>query len=424
MTGIRKNVLLLIVDCLRGDRCESYTRKPLRFIDYLCKNGSYFSQAFSVTSFTSPSVASILTGVYPFCHGIESFYDKLDPKCTTLAEILRNTGYTTCAMVTGPLAVHPQLGLDRGFDFYLFRDKEENLYSGFKDQIENYMAEMRKPWFLLVHLWELHYPVYFPKHLERKYVFSSNKYDRALEILDRYLYTLFSGILDETIVVLVADHGERLPNFLESTQRNLLSFLKRKHASNEVFVKLSKLIFGRFTGLRGIQGHGFHLYDPLIKVPLIFAGNEFARNEIFTEQVSQIDILLTIIDALGIPRKMSKYLQGRSLMPVMNGEKWPERPIYIGPAGVYGGDMKRLEGLRTSKWKYISIYNKSEPIELYDLENDSRESNNLVLFKKEIVKRFKEELKKMKSVRSPSRSTISETEKKKITRRLKTLGYL
>lgn len=131
----RKNVLFLLVDCLRADKCWGNKRTAKTpTIDSLCQKGTVFSQAISTTTTTSPSVASILTGVYPPVHGIRSLSGyKLNHRMKTLAEVFLENGYNTYAEVTGPLL--PVLGLNKGFDEYKLRDRNDNLYSSWYESL-------------------------------------------------------------------------------------------------------------------------------------------------------------------------------------------------------------------------------------------------------------------------------------------------
>ncbi|MEW6097026.1 MAG: sulfatase-like hydrolase/transferase [bacterium] len=183
------NVLFLLIDSLRADMCfgENRTVKTST-IDALTQKGTIFTQAISTTSTTSPSVATIMTGLYPFAHGIRSLRGyKLNPNCTTLAEVLRENGYRTCGMVTGPLS--KELGLDKGFDEYIYRQKESNLYIGFAKELTHYLKEncQKQPWFLFVHLFELHVsirPLVEKCPLRRG---GKNLYEKALSYLDYQL---------------------------------------------------------------------------------------------------------------------------------------------------------------------------------------------------------------------------------------------
>ena len=96
--------------------------------------------------------------------------------------------------------------------------------------------------------------------------------------------------LDETIIILTADHGERLPGTIESIQRNLLTFLPRilriPEKQEKIFwFLLFKKMNRHLPFLKRKQGHGFDLKESVIRVPLIFSGGEFPSNRIINEQV-------------------------------------------------------------------------------------------------------------------------------------------
>ena len=434
-SDLRQNLLVLLIDDLRADRCLPERRRgstPL--VEYLIKNGTMFTQAISVTSFTTPSVASILTGTYPFHHGIEWFSgNKLSTGCLTMASILKKAGYSTCALVTGPLG--PQLGLDIDFDYYLFRSEKKTIYKGFKKQFEDYLKKLTEPWFIFAHLWELHYPIYLPPDLSKRGSLSFEKYDLAFSHLNQQLMPILRTIdLDKTMVVFLSDHGERLPSNLESVQRNLSAGLKNS-VNPIVWFKLTKRLFEIFPSLREKQGHGFHLYEPLVRIPLIFAGSGFPRNQIVDDQVSQVDILPTILENLNLSIPANTPFHGRSLCSTMhNDEKkeQSERCIYLGPAGIFDGlamEQKSgwIEGLRTPKWKYISLYNKNKAVELYSLQDDPNEIHNVVDDRTEIASGFTRKLHKIKSGKtsnSPIHAQMTPEEKQKIEERLKALGYI
>jgi arylsulfatase A-like enzyme len=116
----RANVLLITVDTLRPDRLSSYgyRRHQTPHIDGLAAAGALFEDAVSDAPWTTPSMASVLTGVYPTLHGLRSTNaHQLAPEGITLAEILRERGYATAAVV-GSFPLHSLYGLDQGFDHY------------------------------------------------------------------------------------------------------------------------------------------------------------------------------------------------------------------------------------------------------------------------------------------------------------------
>ena len=99
---MKRNVLFVLVDCMRADVLWDRKRYPPPNFDGMLARSSAFTAAIAAATTTTPSVATILTGRYPSDHGIRSLLGyKLQPNVPTLAEILRQHGYHTVAEVTG-----------------------------------------------------------------------------------------------------------------------------------------------------------------------------------------------------------------------------------------------------------------------------------------------------------------------------------
>src|SRR5512143_2919665 len=112
----RQNVLLITIDTLRADALGIYGgRASTPALDRLAAEGVRFDFAHAHAVLTLPSHASILTGTYPFQHGIRdnSGY-RLDPRARTVATLLRDAGYATGAFV-GAFPLHSRFGLNAGF---------------------------------------------------------------------------------------------------------------------------------------------------------------------------------------------------------------------------------------------------------------------------------------------------------------------
>src|SRR5690606_26748530 len=102
---MKRSVLLIMVESLRADHCwgdQRLCRTPT--LDSLCSEAAVCTQAFSTASIITTCTTSILTGTYPFVHGINTFVSgRLRPTIPTLAEVFRANGYHTWAEMTGPL---------------------------------------------------------------------------------------------------------------------------------------------------------------------------------------------------------------------------------------------------------------------------------------------------------------------------------
>ena len=146
--------------------------------------GTYFSQAISTAGTTTTCVASMLTGNYPFAHGIRTLNGhKLNSGCVTLPQVLKKQGYHTYAMVTGPLS--PLTGLDRGFEQYDFRTEKVYLGDDWGEELRRKFKErtFREPWFIFLHLWEIHRPRKVSARFDSKR-FGADPYERAVSSLD------------------------------------------------------------------------------------------------------------------------------------------------------------------------------------------------------------------------------------------------
>ena len=200
-----RNILFILVDCLRADAVSGKDRGTVTpAIDKLMTRGTYFNQAISTAGTTTTCVASMLTGNYPFAHGIRTLSGyKLNSDCVTLPQVLKHHGYHTYAMVSGPLS--PITGLDRGFDEYEYRTDGVYLSDDWGEDLRRrfQQKQLREPWFAFLHLWEVHKPrKVLPKFDSKQ--FGADKYERAVSSLDPELEKLINLLGDDTIIIL---HG-------------------------------------------------------------------------------------------------------------------------------------------------------------------------------------------------------------------------
>lgn len=360
-----RNILFILVDCLRADTVWGEDRGTVTpTLDKLIAAGTYFSQAISTAGTTPTCIASLLTGNYPFAHGIRTLSGyKLESTCVTLPEVLKKHGYHTYAKVTGPLS--PIMGLDRGFDEYEYRTQEVYLSDPWGEELRRKFREnmLQKPWFVFLHLWEVHRPrkVLEPFKSER---FGADTYERAVSSLDSELRRLLEVVEEDTMIILHGDHGENR----EIVRKSLLS---RFHRLKRRFGYTADPRFYR-------PGHGFHVYDFIIRVPLLFCGpGIFPSGKKIPDQVRQIDLFPTLVESLGL--EVPPSVHGRSLMPLVRGESLSEAPAHMAAVGAYlAGPKNWRVGIRTSEWKYVCApKNPSIREELYNLQADPHELRNL-----------------------------------------------
>lgn len=300
-----KNVLFLVVDCLRADRVQDAGRARVPMLERLRDEGLSFTQAISGASNTTPSFATMLTGRYPFVHGVRQLRSRLGPGIPVLPEMLATQGYRTIARVTGPL--FDDSGIGRGFDDYGYREPEAYLASSWGRDLVREIRSFRAPWFMLLHVWELHWPRQAPLSYRLRRT-GDTLYDQALSALDRQLRDVFAALPADTVVVVTGDHGERLDTTYDRADAvGIATYLARP--AWHTLRRLAPSRFGkaldqvrRNAGLPDeLHGRlaGFGLNDYLVRVPLVFWGPGVPKARRVAAQVRHVDIAPTILDLVG-----------------------------------------------------------------------------------------------------------------------------
>ncbi|MGH2752259.1 MAG: sulfatase family protein [Actinomycetota bacterium] len=336
------NVFFLAIDSLRADAVFGDHIATPNF-DSVAGRGAAFTQCVSTTTSTTPSFSSILTGCYPPKHGVRGLQGyQLSPALTTWAEAFGAAGYATHAEVTGPLL--PATGVLRGFDEANHRPGYKVAFMDWRDDIVAKMSSYTEPYFMLLHIWEVHRPYRMPPDFTKRW--DKAGYEGAVATVDDWLKPVFEAAGDNTIVVITGDHGEDYPE--TPLQQKLIRVARRSRRS----LKLEKwwpYLDQRFSSLA--VGHGFALHEHLVRVPLIIAGPGVNRARV-DEQVRHVDLFPTMADLCGV--ESPKGLDGRSLRPLIEGGSLPEEPAYMEAVGVKL-EGKRIEGARTDDWKLLRV---------------------------------------------------------------------
>jgi len=351
------NVLIITVDTLRADRLPAYGFDGVATpaFDRLADEGIVFENAQSTTPLTLPAHTSMFTGNYPLLHGVLDNGGYLVPEeAETLAETLAASGYRTGGFVAA-YVLDRRWRLNQGFD--TFYDDFEIDGGGQRligmaslqrpanevvDRAIDWLDEPSgDPFFLWVHLYDPHTPYdppepYASRHRNRPYLgeiaFTDSQIGRLLDHLEQ------QGLLDDTFVVVVADHGESL-------------------------------------GEHGESEHGLFIYDAVTHVPLIirvpFGDYGGTRRG---EPTSIVDVTPTVLEMTGVGA--SSDLHGISLVASFDAQFEPS-PRYVYSESWYARlhyGWSPLQALRGDRYKLILS---SDP-ELYDMRQDPREADNLV----------------------------------------------
>lgn len=398
--GPGSNIVLITVDTLRADRLEPYGYRLIKTpqISRLAADGILFERAIAQVPLTLPSHCSIMTGAYPFSTGVRDQAGfVLADNVTTLAESLKKAGYDTAAFVASSV-LEARTGLDRGFDVYsdpTKADKEtvagseglerrgDAILAGALKWIE---TPGRKKFFVWIHLYETHAPYRSREPYASRY--RKHPYDGAIAYVDSILGRFFQsamsrGWYDRSIMVFTSDHGESL-------------------------------------GEHGEQTHGFFLYDATLRVPLIVKlPRSLWKGTKVADQVRSIDIAPTILELAGLER--GPAIQGESLLSRIARKSNPKDLVAYSETyfPYYHFKWSPLFSLRTSKYRYINA-----PLpELYDLEKDPGEKQNIATKNPAVCSTFAQQLsaKYTKSTMAPSSGERADSE---VYEKLRSLGYV
>jgi arylsulfatase len=425
----RLNLLVISIDTLRADHvsCYGYERRTTPNIDRLASRGHRFSNAYTSIPTTLPAHASLFTSLYATQLSVRRNGEKVSAGATTLAEILAGSGYRTAAFVSAAV-LSARYGLDQGFHEYgdTGRRKELHAAETLTKAVKWLRNRPKKPFFLFVHFFDPHGPYTPPSQFST--LFKSQKkhdlpkklipgYQRVTDSLDFYDYVdrydeeiAYSdgavgkllqelqqqGLDENTLVVFLSDHGETLGELL--------------------------------TRYGYAFEHGEFLYAHQIHVPVIIrepAQVGQRKVMVHTRPVSFVDIMPTILDLLDV--EMSGPTAGVSLLPMMRGEKMPDRPIFTErrtfnntklPPYAVGEAHSIIENKRHL------ILSTFPGTELYDLVEDPSEFTNLSKEQQTEAEALGDKLRSWQSGLKPLFGpSVFETDKEAL-ERLRSLGYV
>jgi arylsulfatase A-like enzyme len=404
------NVLFLVVDSLRADVVFG-DHVPTPNFDAHAAKGAVFRQCICTSTTTTPSFSSLLTGCYPPKHGVRGLQGyRLNSSLVTMAEAFASAGHETHAEVTGPLL--PATGVLRGFEHPRHRQAYKVPFFGWRDDVIERMHSYTAPWFMLLHIWEVHRPYRSPPDFEKKK--DRAGYEAAVAATDNWLAPVFDAAGDNTIVVITGDHGEGFPE----TQFELqMVRVARKARRAFRLGRWLPWLDNRFAGME--IGHGFALHEHLIRVPLIISGPGVPAVRV-DDQVRHVDLLPTLLDLCDI--EVPTGIDGRSLRPLLEGGPLPEEPAYMEAVGVkLGGE--RIVGARTPDHKFVVAPNRKA---LYSLAEGSGpdERHNRHSRYPEVARRLEAFIEEVGRREVIPESGMSQEEEAVVEQHLKDLGYL
>jgi arylsulfatase len=373
-------------------------------IDRLAEEGRLYEQVTSVAPWTKPSFASIMTSLYPSQHKVQDVHYALPLEASTLAELLKARGYFTAAFVWSAYDGYlgPYMQYDQGFDIYFYSDDEDLVTQALLDFLgtnHRNLSNMEQGGiFIWHHIWEPHTPytnrtpsilanpggllgpIDITFEAYRRIIWNSQGYANAADL--EYLHDVYrweavysdtllgevfarfqwAGLLDRLNVLFASDHGE--------------SFGEKPH----------------------VWGHT-HGYETCIRTPFIMRFPQRVTPGAHDKKtlVSNLDIMPTLLDLAGAP--IPAWCEGRSLIGA---------DANSGHTAQFGISETRRHGWLTIRDKQhkLVLRNASRPTdasrlehfwsfcddgvyELYDLQQDPYELNDISAQQPEVFNRLK-----------------------------------
>ncbi len=427
----KPNIFILIIDALRPDSLADYgySRNTNPFLSGFGEKGTRFKRAYAHSSHTRLSVASLFTSLLPPMHqvrkaakpGMEDenniLSDVLSPELVTIAEVLKEEGYTTAAFHTNP-NIRDFMGFDQGFDLYQEYPGKTPADTLNKKVIKWLNTSPKKPVFLYLHYMDVHSPYKPPR--DYKYLYTNRRdmvpvgkygpwdgpmskelvdytravYDAQINYWDdafkRFIKALDSGgWLDHTLVVIISDHGEQC----------------YEH--------------GGFL-------HSYTVYREEIQVPMYMVLDGYIpKDHVYEKPAQLIDIFPTLCYFAGADVE-KLFLQGRNVFSGHEDDPLIYAETYRGraPRCVQNSEFKLIKTHPMEMATFTSTNKNPDEYEFYDRVRDPREMRDIYRGNRREVKELKKALEAIEKLRLEGVKGKSIVLDPETVEQLKSLGYI
>ena len=405
----KPNIILISADSLRANHlgCYGYSLPTSPNIDAFASQGALFEKVFAPGIPTQPSHTTIFTGQHPVTHGIVAHGGKakLGRGTPFLPEMLLENGYTTCAVDT---LFRERIWFGRGWEYIIDPSLHHLFYASvtqeeLNDRAIHWMKTVPKgPFFMFIHYWDVHYPYTPPDRMRGLFYKGGNPTDPNNHELDEWWEHPVGAMARDTWLRtsngLITD-----PNYVTALYDRELRYLDEGIAA--LSDALDKLGLAENTMVVLLADHGesmtdhrifydhYGLHDCVVQVPTIirWPGGKLKAGTRFALPRQLFDISPTLLEAAG--SELPDDLDGKSFLGQLTGQEEPS-----GYDKVIGCEStwQSKYYLRTNKYKFILARYPdllgNPDRELFDLEADPGEDHNIAAENPQIVAEMEKEL--------------------------------
>ena len=418
------NIILITLDTTRADHlgCYGYGPKTSPFLDSLAAKGTLYEDAYTTATWTLPAHTSLFTGMMPTVHGVGYSNFFVSPSLQTLAELLRDKGYTTGGFIGGPFLIS-DFNINQGFEYYdeqldphstlkrlaLFRAASMALRSNLwntdgqrrADEINGQLfpyldwLKGRGSFFLFVNYFDPHEP-YDPPAIARRELGIQTSMSGHIR---QYFIDKSTGVArhrDGTLMT--AEEFRQLQSLYDGEIRFLddqLSLLWRKLESNGLLENTIVILtgdHGESIGEHQFLDHGHTLYQEQVRIPMIVLGpDRWDGGHRFSAPVEITDIFPTVLRFAGITPP--EGIQGRTLRTLLDKDMFVRTVLAeldADPHPRYKAFNRSLRMILQARTKLLEP--SAGPPELYDLIQDPGELNNAASGKAEAADQLRRQM--------------------------------
>lgn len=446
-----QNVLFVTIDSLRADHVgyHGYERNTTPAIDEYASRGSRFTNAFAHAGSTKYSFPSLLTGVTPLMYG---GHDRVSADQTLVSEVFQDGGYRTGGFHSN-LYISAQFGYERGWDEFFDSSPDQSATTRFRrwaktslsgpildflrwgynfiessagvnvgsyhvpgDEITDMAIEFvenddaDRPTFLWVHYMDVHHPFLPPEEYQRMFRDETVSDQESIKLRRKFIEEP-EQVTEEERQTFIDLYDAEI-RFNDAQVARLMDAVEREWGDDYVMALTADhgdhfLEHGYFGGADGL--------DVKTHVPLFVEGWDDEGS--YDDLVGLADVPSTLVDTAGLD--IPENFHGHSLRDLVFDGEWPREDVLGGWSSEEGDNYV----VRERDWKLITHPNGDE--ELYDLDSDPEETENLIGQRRSEERRLREKLDRHRQrIRSTEDEDVERPDMTEdVKERLRRLGY-